>query len=323
MIYNIDDEIRSGGRHRGETIREIARYDSGYIKDRIKKDKSFVISGQCFGELAQITAGHRDNWEKPKSPIKNIFHAIKTYGGPYLYDFNEDKDRVKNLILTRLYIMMTKGEASPFFSSDFPREEGYVTNDDSTSEEECCTTISLPQLKNNRYLGLSLVNVLSLEVVYDKESVKSITQLAYYNLSKSISSDNDCCIDDLPLHKEYGSVVGDRLYRIALLLERKESLYEAIQYIRQKEMEALGFDHVSWGPIEDDDSIDKMIFADLVALPQSVFDFDYPHFSVWLDKIKGKLVDCDNPQEKVIARGNELHEKVCTYIEDFVCVNQD
>lgn len=323
MIYNIDDEIRSRGRHRGETIREIARYDSGYIKDRIKKDKSFMISGQCFVELARITAGCRDNWEKPKSSVKNIFHALKSYGTPYMYDFKEDKDMIRGEAHRKLLhkTLDNDDEANiAFWSMCFEDRESSTANGDE-SEDVYCETIELPQLEDDRYLGISLLHLLSSQIIRDEESIKNIVLLAYHHLSKAVYSKTDYSNDLLPIHKRFGDAVGDRLYRVGVLLEYKESFYGIIRYIRQKKMDDLGFDHVSWGPIEDDDSIDKMIFADLMNMPQSLFDNDYPQLSALLEKLRDKLVRENNSSTEIIAKGCILHEQVNTRIDDILCGN--
>ncbi len=94
MILEIDDVVPNG-RHKGKTIRQIVRYDSGYIKDAIIKRCDFIISKSCFEELAQLTKGHRDNWCKPTQSPNNVFYSLKEYASPYLYDFNEDKEGVR------------------------------------------------------------------------------------------------------------------------------------------------------------------------------------------------------------------------------------
>lgn len=106
MIHEIDDVIECSRRHHGETIREIARYDSGYIKDLIKKNDKFVISETCLTELEKLTAGFRDNWTKPTKPTSNIFHNIKIYASPYQYDFGEDIENVKDINQQRLEIIL-------------------------------------------------------------------------------------------------------------------------------------------------------------------------------------------------------------------------
>ena len=45
MILEIDDIIPFSKRHKNETIRQIVRYDSGYLKDLFLKDESI-----CFSE---------------------------------------------------------------------------------------------------------------------------------------------------------------------------------------------------------------------------------------------------------------------------------
>ena len=102
MVYEIDDKIPFSKRHKEETIREIVRYDSGYIKDLILKNSDFAVSKACFEELAQLTNNHKDNWVKPCNNTSNIFNCLKKYASPYLYDFKKDEKGVKAINEQRL-----------------------------------------------------------------------------------------------------------------------------------------------------------------------------------------------------------------------------
>jgi hypothetical protein len=91
VISDIDTTIPFSKRHPDETIREILRYDSGYLKDLFLKDKSIVFTPECFAEIRRLTSNHVDNWETPpKKPGQSIFSQLKTYGSPYLFNFNDD-----------------------------------------------------------------------------------------------------------------------------------------------------------------------------------------------------------------------------------------
>lgn len=87
MILNIDDIIPICKRadHKNQTIRQIIRYDSGYLKDLFRKDERVVFSKSCFADLKRLTKGHRDNWGNPiVENTQNIFELIKTYG-PHIF----------------------------------------------------------------------------------------------------------------------------------------------------------------------------------------------------------------------------------------------
>lgn len=90
MIFEIDDIIPFINRkeHVNHTIRQIIRYDSGYLKDLFLKDNRVCFSEKCLAELLRLTKGHFDNWENAET--KNIFIGIKTYKSPYLFDFNNE-----------------------------------------------------------------------------------------------------------------------------------------------------------------------------------------------------------------------------------------
>lgn len=89
MILEIDDIIPVSKRHKGETIRQILRYDSGYIKDLFLKDKSICFSEDCMKEMGRLTRNCHDNWEKPNVKGTNVFNLQKLYASPYQFDFND------------------------------------------------------------------------------------------------------------------------------------------------------------------------------------------------------------------------------------------
>lgn len=95
MILEIDDIIPFSKRHKNETIRQIVRYDSGYLKDLFLKDESICFSEDCYNELIRLTQNHNDNWEMG-SDTSNIFTQLKSYATPYLYCFNDEKLRIIN-----------------------------------------------------------------------------------------------------------------------------------------------------------------------------------------------------------------------------------
>lgn len=78
MIYSIDEKIHVSQRHPNETIRQIIRYDSGYLKDLFLKDERVVFSDDCMTEICRLTTGHKDNWETPTIHTENIFNALKS-----------------------------------------------------------------------------------------------------------------------------------------------------------------------------------------------------------------------------------------------------
>ncbi len=89
-IESIDIKIPFSKRHPNETIRQIIRYDSGYIKDLFLKNEEIIFSDSCFDELKRLTLGHMDNWVSPKQESTNIFSHLKSYATPYLFDFNNE-----------------------------------------------------------------------------------------------------------------------------------------------------------------------------------------------------------------------------------------
>ena len=95
MIFGIDDIIPFSKRHKGETIRQIVRYDSGYLKDLFLKDERICFSEDCYNDLIRLTQNHNDNWEKG-CDTGNVFTQLKSYATPYLYCFNEERLKTIN-----------------------------------------------------------------------------------------------------------------------------------------------------------------------------------------------------------------------------------
>lgn len=96
MIFELDDKISFSKRHKDETIRQILRYDSGYIKDLIMKNDEFALSEESFSEACRLTKGMHDNWEKPNAKTDSIFDSLKPYGSPYPFDLNDEDVRIAN-----------------------------------------------------------------------------------------------------------------------------------------------------------------------------------------------------------------------------------
>lgn len=92
LISDIDTKIPFSKRHANDTIREILRYDSGYLKDLFYKDETIVFTPECLAEICRLTTKHEDNWEMPPAkPGISVFARLKTYGSPYLFNFNDQE----------------------------------------------------------------------------------------------------------------------------------------------------------------------------------------------------------------------------------------
>ena len=89
IIDSLDIIIPFSKRHPNETIRNIIRYDSGYLKDLFIHNESICFSEDCLVEICRLTKGFRDNWETSKNPSVSIFDKLKSYGTPYPFDFND------------------------------------------------------------------------------------------------------------------------------------------------------------------------------------------------------------------------------------------
>lgn len=91
MIFEIDDTIYFSKKYPGKAIKEIAKTDSGYLRDLMKKDERFILSEKCYQELMELTRGMYDDWKKPETPTDSIFDSLKPYTRPYGFDFNDEE----------------------------------------------------------------------------------------------------------------------------------------------------------------------------------------------------------------------------------------
>ncbi len=86
--WNINDIFPLRWKYQGETIGDVLKKDSGYIKDLIRLHHSFCLSEECMAEAQKITKGFKDEWVKPQNP-KTL--NVKIYRIPYGFDFNEEE----------------------------------------------------------------------------------------------------------------------------------------------------------------------------------------------------------------------------------------
>lgn len=91
--YNINDSFPNNGnwKYKGETIKDVLKKDSGYIKDLIKKHKYFCLSEKCMLDAQEMTKGFYDKWTKPEKPTNNIFDSLRVYTAAYDFDFNNEE----------------------------------------------------------------------------------------------------------------------------------------------------------------------------------------------------------------------------------------
>ena len=83
-------------KYKGETIEEVLRKDSGYIKDLIMLNPNFCLSEKGMSEAQELTKGFYDKWTKPEQPTNNIFDSLRVYREPYDFDFNNNEVIAKN-----------------------------------------------------------------------------------------------------------------------------------------------------------------------------------------------------------------------------------
>ena len=88
--WNINDIFPLRWKYQGETIGDVLKKDSGYIKDLIRLHHSFCLSEECMAEAQKITKGFKDEWVKPQNP-KTLLDYAKPYGIPYGFDFNNEE----------------------------------------------------------------------------------------------------------------------------------------------------------------------------------------------------------------------------------------
>lgn len=96
--YSLNYTFPNNGswKYKGETIEEVLRKDSGYIKDLIMLNSNFCLSENGMREAQELTKGFYDKWAKPEQPTDNIFDSLRVYTKPYDFDFNNEKLINKN-----------------------------------------------------------------------------------------------------------------------------------------------------------------------------------------------------------------------------------
>lgn len=97
-VFEMTD-IFNFGKYKGEYLLDVIVKDSGYIKDLIilnDDNPGFVLSEKAFKIAKLITKGNKDV-NVNAIPKDSIFISkLKKYGGPYDFDFNDEKLTQKN-----------------------------------------------------------------------------------------------------------------------------------------------------------------------------------------------------------------------------------
>lgn len=91
--YSLNGTFPNSGnwKYKGETLEEVLKKDSGYIKDLIKLHPYFCLSEECMLKAQQITQGFYDKWVKPEQISLNVFESLRAYRNPYDFDFNDEE----------------------------------------------------------------------------------------------------------------------------------------------------------------------------------------------------------------------------------------
>lgn len=87
-IYEIEDRFPKlcSWKYQEETVREVLKKDSGYVKDLILLNETFALSEDAFTEAMAMTKGFVDNRDE-----ETLNDPKKRKKAAYDYDFNDEK----------------------------------------------------------------------------------------------------------------------------------------------------------------------------------------------------------------------------------------
>lgn len=87
------------GKYNGEYVLDVIVKDSGYIKSLIflnDKNPGFTLSEKALKIAQLITKGFKEQELEKCTNTTSYLDQLKSYGGPYDFDFNDDKLIQKN-----------------------------------------------------------------------------------------------------------------------------------------------------------------------------------------------------------------------------------
>lgn len=97
-VFELTDKLNFG-KYRDEFVLDIILKDSGYIKSLIflnNKNPGFILSEKALKIAQLITKGFKEKEPEKCTNSTSFLDQLKSYGGPYDYDFNDEKLIQKN-----------------------------------------------------------------------------------------------------------------------------------------------------------------------------------------------------------------------------------
>lgn len=92
-IYELEDRFPKlcSWRYQEETVFDVLKKDSGYVKDLIMLNDKFALSESAYEAAKEITRGFTDNRDE-----EVLSDTKKVKNTPYDFDFNDEKIQVAN-----------------------------------------------------------------------------------------------------------------------------------------------------------------------------------------------------------------------------------
>lgn len=177
----------------------------------------------------------------------------------------------------------------------------------------------LQRIENDSTFSSALVAFLSYGTIDDIDRKQQIASIAYFFASKAIRSKNTKN-EALPIHSHFGNDVGNRVNRLIIMIEDRESFNFTVSSVVSKEISMFN----PWFMIEQRSALDKMILADLKAVPLNVLGKTFPGLVNELVRVRHRLgIDDGANENAIIAEGEKLHNRVYEYLYDKIIANGD
>ena len=177
----------------------------------------------------------------------------------------------------------------------------------------------LQRIENDSNFSSALVAFLSYGTIDDIDRKQQIASVAYLFASKAMKSKN-VKNDALPIHSHFGNDVGNRINRLIIMIEDRESFNYTVSTVVNKGADILD----PFFMINRRFALDKMIFADLKAIPLNILGNTFPGLMNEFMHIRHRLgVDDGANENAIIKEGEELHNQVYEYLYEKVLTNED
>ena len=177
----------------------------------------------------------------------------------------------------------------------------------------------LPKIENAANFSTALVTFLSYGTIDDIDKKQQIASVAYLFASKAIKS-NNIKNEALPIHSHFGNDVGNRMNRLIIMIEDRESFNYTVSSVVSRHSDIFS----PLFMVENRVALDKMIFADLSSIPLNILGKTFPALVNEFMRVRQRLgIDSGADENVIINEGERLHNQVFNYLYEKVIENED